>query len=109
MLAGLVETQRAEPVSQAALLVAAQPALVARVIVEVETALARGHPQLFHRFLAAENDLAAVGENQGQDAAAVLDIQVKVAFVENVFDLLLDLVDQVMKGAAVQGHGDSSG
>ncbi len=82
----------------------AGPLAALLVVVKVETTGLVGQPQLAQRLLAAEDQLAAVVELDGQDPCRVLHVQIQVRLIEQVFQGLLGRVDQVVKTRFGQTH-----
>ncbi len=82
----------------------AHPALAFFVIVEVEATGHRRQPQLTQRLLAAEDQLAAVFELDGQHTGRAFQVDVQVAFIKDVFQFFLGLIDQIVETGFGQTH-----
>ena len=82
----------------------AHPALALFVVVKVETTGYRRQPQLAQWLLAAEDQLSAVFELDGQHTGRALQIDIQVAVVKDVLQGLLGGIDQVMETRFGQTH-----
>ena len=82
----------------------AHPALAFFVVVEVETTRHSGQPQLAQGFLAAEDQLAAVFELDGQHTGRALQVDIHIAVVKDVFQGLLGGIDQIVETRFGQTH-----
>ena len=102
--AGLLLDDAFEHLAQLLFALVAHPTLAFLVVVEVEAAGHRRQPQLSQRFLATEDQLGAVFELDGQYAGGHFQIDVQVAFFEDILQCLLGGIDQIVETGFGQTH-----
>lgn len=93
-----------EHLAQLLFALVAHPAFAFLVIVEVEATGHRRQPQLPQRLLAAENQLGAVLELDGEYTGGNFQVDVQVAFVEDILQRLLGRIDQIVETGFGQTH-----
>ena len=53
--------------------------------------------------LSAENDAAAVREGERQDATGGININVEIKFINPIFEVIENLVNEIVKAGVIQG------
>ncbi len=101
---GLLLDDALEHLAQLLFALVAHPALALFVVVEVEATGHRRQPQLPQRLLAAEDQLSAVFELDGQHTSRALQIDIQVAVIKDVFQGLLGGIDQIVETRFGQTH-----
>lgn len=105
--ASLLLDDALEHLAQLLFALVTHPALAFLVVVEVETTGHRRQPQLPQRLLAAENQLGAIFELDGQYAGGDFQVDVQVALVEDILQLFLGFIDQIVETGFSQTHCDN--